>query len=80
MKQFAAGELTRNTGDLFEAATVAPVAITKHRKPRFVIMSMEQFEALTDGQQSQVALETGDMPEELGKLLDKGLEDHFRDH
>ncbi|MEM7671051.1 MAG: type II toxin-antitoxin system prevent-host-death family antitoxin [Pseudomonadota bacterium] len=80
MKQFAAGELTRNTGDLFEAATVAPVAITKHRKPRFVIMSMERFEALTDGQQSQVALETGDMPEELGKLLDKGLEDHFRDH
>jgi len=78
MKQFTAGDLTRNTGDLFEAATVAPVAITKHRKPRFVVMSMERFEALTSGRGSQVAVDVVDMPEELGKLLDKGLEDHFR--
>lgn len=47
MREFAAGDLTRNTGDLFEAATVAPVAITKHRKPRYVVMSMERYEALT---------------------------------
>ena len=79
MKQFAAGDLTRNTGDLFEAATVAPVAITKHRKPRFVVMSMERFEALTKGRGVQVALDVSDMPEDLGNLLDKGLEDHFRD-
>lgn len=79
MKQFAAGDLTRNTGDLFEAATVAPVAITKHRKPRFVVMSMERFEALTKGRGAQVALDVSDMPEDLGNLLDKGLEDHFRD-
>lgn len=79
MKQFTAGDLTRNTGDLFEAATVAPVAITKHRKPRFVVMSMERFEALTSGRGSQVAVDVADMPEDLGKLLDKGLEDHFRD-
>ena len=79
MKQFAAGELTRNTGDLFEAATVAPVAITKHRKPRFVMMSMERFEALTTGRGAQVALDVTDMPEELGDLLDRGLDAHFRD-
>ena len=79
MKQFPAGDLTRNTGDLFEAATLAPVAITKHRKPRFVIMSMERFEAMTAGPGSQVALDVADMPEELGTLLDRGIEDHFRD-
>jgi len=79
MKQFAAGDLTRNTGDLFEAATVAPVAITKHRKPRFVVMSMERFESLTTGRRSQIALDVADMPEELGDLLDKGIEDHFSD-
>ena len=79
LKQFAAGDLTRNTGDLFQAATVAPVAITKHRKPRFVIMSMERFEALTAGRGSQVAVEVTDMPEDLGKLLDNGIEEHFRD-
>lgn len=79
MKQFAAGDLTRSTGDLFEAATVAPVAITKHRKPRFVIMSMERFNALTTGRGTQVALDVADMSEDLGSLLDKGLEDYFRD-
>ncbi len=79
MKQFAAGDLTRNTGDLFEAAAVSPVAITKHRKPRFVVMSMERFEALTTGRSTQVALDVTDMPDDLGKLLDTGIEKHFRD-
>ncbi len=79
MKQFPAGDLSRNTGDLFEAAAIAPVAITKHRKPRFVVMSMERFEALTSGRSSQVALDVADMPEDLGAILDEGIEAHFRD-
>lgn len=49
MKEFAAADLTRKTGDLFEAATISPVAITKHGKPRYVIMSMERYESLTHG-------------------------------
>lgn len=79
MREFAAGDLTRNTGDLFEAATVAPVAITKHRKPRYVVMSVERYEALTRSEHNQVSISVADMPEELGKLWDKGVEDHFRD-
>ena len=79
MREFAAGDLTRNTGDLFEAATVAPIAITKHRKPRYVVMSMERYEALTRSANQQMAIATGDMPEALGKLWDQGVEDHFRD-
>ena len=77
MKQFPAGDLTRNTGDLFEAAAIAPVAITKHRKPRFVVMSMERFEALTSGRSAQIALDVADMPDDLGDLLDKGIKEHF---
>ena len=76
MKQFPAADLTRNTGDLFEAATKAPVAITKHRKPRFVIMSMDQFETLA-GKSAQVSVDVADMPDEFGALLDKGIEDHL---
>lgn len=79
MKMFAAADLTRKTADLFEAATVSPVAITKHRKPRFVVMSMDRFEALTKGQDAQAAVSVTDMPDDLGALLDKGIEDHFRD-
>ncbi|MEL6424982.1 MAG: type II toxin-antitoxin system prevent-host-death family antitoxin [Pseudomonadota bacterium] len=63
----------------FEAASVAPVAITKHRKPRFVIMSMDRFKALTRGQGAQKAVSVANMPDELGALLDHGLEEHLGD-
>lgn len=77
MKEFRAADLTRNTSDLFEAATLAPVAITKHRKPRFVIMSMQQYETMASGHSTQVAVDVANMPDDLGALLDKGIEDHF---
>lgn len=79
MKQFAAGDLTKNTGDLFEAATIAPVAITKHRKPRFVVMSMERYAALTTDRTQQVAVSVANMPDDLGALLDHGIEEFLRD-
>lgn len=79
MKQFPAGDLTRKTGDLFEAAAVAPIAITKHRKPRFVVMSMERYEALTTRQQTQMAVDVADMPDDLGAMLDQGIEEYLND-
>lgn len=78
MKQFAVGDLIRNTGDLFEAATIAPIAITMPRKPRFMVMSLEWFQALTIGRRSQAALDESDIPEDLGNFLDNGMADHFR--
>ena len=41
--------LTRHTSDLFDAAIRSPIAITKHRKPKFVLMSMDQYQSLTRG-------------------------------
>jgi len=79
VKQFPAGDLTRNTGDLFEAATVAPIAITKHRKPRFVVMSVERYETLTQQHPTQIAVSVADMPEDLGAALDKGIADYPHD-
>lgn len=79
MKQFRAADLSRSTGDLFEAATLSPVAITKHRKPRFVIMSMERYEALAHGRETRAAVDVADMPDDLGALLDRGIEDRFGD-
>lgn len=79
MKHFPAADLSRNTGDLFQAATVSPIAITKHRKARFVVMSIERFEALTSGERHQHAHDVADMPDELGDLMDKAIEDHFSD-
>lgn len=79
MREFAAGDLTRNTGDLFESATLGPVAITKHRKPRFVIMSVDRYRELTHEADPQIAIDVAAMPDELGLLFDQGLTDHFND-
>jgi prevent-host-death family protein len=73
MKTFAAADLSRNTGDLLEAATRAPVAITRHRKPRFVVMSFEQFEALTQaGDRKAYGLD--ELPPDIGEALDAALD------
>ena len=70
MKEFAAADLTRKTGDLFEAATISPVAITNHRKPRYVIMSMERYESLTHGQDTRRAFRLDDLDDrEADKLI-----------
>lgn len=78
MKQFSAKDISRNAGDLWMSATVEPVAITKHRKTRFVVMSYDQYTALV-GESTQVSLDVANMPEDLGKLFDQGVEDHFSD-
>ncbi len=43
IQNFPAADLARKTGDILDAASRAPVAITKHRKPRFVLMSLERY-------------------------------------
>ena len=78
MKTFRAADLTRQTGDLFEAAAREPVAITKHRKPRFVVMSFDRFEELTRGT-SQRAYRIDELPPELGRALDGALDRALED-
>ena len=77
MKKFQAKDLARNTADLWTAATVAPVAITKHRKARFVGMSVERYEELLGGEASRVSVDVANMPDDLGALFDKGVGGHF---
>ena len=77
MKKFQAKDLARNIADLWTAATVAPVAITKHRKARFVVMSVERYEELLGGEASRVSVDVANMPDDLGALFDKGVGDHF---
>ena len=43
LPEFKAADLTRHTSELFDAAIRSPIAITKHRKPKFVLMSMDQY-------------------------------------
>ncbi|MGN6549000.1 MAG: type II toxin-antitoxin system prevent-host-death family antitoxin [Pararhizobium sp.] len=44
MRQFSTVELLRDIKTVTMAADRQPVAITQHRKPRYVLMTYEEFE------------------------------------
>lgn len=73
LPEFKAADLTRHTSELFDAAIRSPIAITKHRKPKFVLMSMDQYQQLARGATQQVHL-LDEMPEDLRALMIQGLE------
>ena len=68
IQSFPAADLARKTGDILDAASRAPVAITKHRKPRFVLMSLECHEAVKDGS-GQQAHTLDDIPADLTAMM-----------
>jgi prevent-host-death family protein len=47
MQTFTLSDLTRRTADVQHAAAKAPVLITEHRSPRFVLMAASDYEKLT---------------------------------
>jgi len=73
LPEFKASDLTRHTSDLFDAAIRSPIAITKHRKPKFVLMSMDQYQSLTRGTTQQAHM-IDEMPEDLKALMIEELE------
>jgi prevent-host-death family protein len=73
LPEFKAADLTRHTSELFEAAIRSPVAITKHRKPKFVLMSMDQYRQLAHGATQQAHM-VEELPDDLKALLVEGLE------
>jgi prevent-host-death family protein len=46
MRSFTTADLNKRVGSVTDAALREPVVITHHRKPRFVLMSVEDFEQL----------------------------------
>ncbi|UWQ09687.1 type II toxin-antitoxin system prevent-host-death family antitoxin [Aliiroseovarius crassostreae] len=61
MRQFSATDLANKTGDVLALAAQQPVAITRHGKPRFVVLSTEEFEALRQRKDTQTAHHIDDL-------------------
>ena len=69
MRRFSTVDLDKNLGDVKSAASREPVIITEHRKDRFVMMAMADFERLRrNGDPHRVYL-AGETPPELAKLF-----------
>ncbi|WP_419901081.1 type II toxin-antitoxin system prevent-host-death family antitoxin [Kiloniella sp.] len=72
MKEFSAADVTRSSGDLFAAAAAEPVAITKHSKPRFVVMTIEKFKKMSAQGDQRKAYSLNELPDDLAfELMDR---------
>jgi prevent-host-death family protein len=74
MRAFSTVDLLRDLKTVTHAAAREPVAITQHRKPRFVLMAIEDFERLrAAGSDPRRAYRVEETPSELADLLITGL-------
>ncbi|MDX8526735.1 type II toxin-antitoxin system Phd/YefM family antitoxin [Mesorhizobium sp. MSK_1335] len=70
MKNYPSTDLKQKLGDVLAAASQEPVAITRHNKPRYVLMSIETYEAraVNDGRRVYAAK---DAPAEHVEMLEQ---------
>jgi PHD/YefM family antitoxin component YafN of YafNO toxin-antitoxin module len=75
MREFTTVELLRDLKTVTHAAAREPVAITQHRKTRFVLMAVEDFERLkTANPDPRKAYRIEETPPEIAGLLADGLD------
>lgn len=68
---FSTADLSRKIGDVTHAASSAPITITHHNKPRYVMMSVEDFERINP--QKSYSLEN--LPENVADMLLESIDD-----
>lgn len=69
MRRFTTGDLSKQIGNVTDAAAREPVILTKRRKPRFVLMSYEHYERMLTGCDPGSAHRVSDMPEQHKELF-----------
>jgi prevent-host-death family protein len=75
MRRFTTVELLRDLKTVTHAAAREPIAITQHRKPRFVLMAIEDFEKLQNANPDpRMAYYTSETPPKLKAMLLKELD------
>lgn len=74
MGQFTTGDLNKQVGDVTDAASREPVVLTKHRKPRFVLMSYDYYERLRTGGDSRTVHRASEMPPEHVDLFEAEID------
>lgn len=69
MRSYSSTDLKQTLGDVLDAATRKPITITKHGKPRFVLMSIHDYEQRFQKDERQ-AFAAMDMPAEHLAMLE----------
>lgn len=74
MRTFTTVDLNKAVGDVTEAAQHEPVVITRHRKPRFVLMSIEHYERIMKTRNPRQVHRTARMPSEHADLFGEAVD------
>ncbi len=74
MRSFTTNDLNKQVGDVTDAAAKAPVIITRHRKPRFVMMSYELYRRLRQTTDPRRAYGLGETPHDIAELFGDELD------
>jgi len=69
MREFSTADLNKQVGEVTNAASQGPVVITRHQKPRFVLMSVEHYERLTGAADPRRAHGPGETPADIAALF-----------
>ncbi len=69
MRTFTTADLNKQVGEVTNAAGRAPVVITRHRKPRFVLMSVEYYQHLQSKDDPRRVYGPGETPDNIAALF-----------
>ena len=80
MRTFSTSDLSRKSGDIIASALQGPVSISQRGKPRLIMLSVEQYEALTARDvDRRVVGATADMPANLAKDIGQAIDGYLLD-
>lgn len=79
MRTFSTVELTQPIGTVTHFASKEPVTITQHGKPRFVLMSIEDYEKMQARGRPRRVYGVAETPPELADMLATELEQRIND-
>jgi prevent-host-death family protein len=74
MRAFTTNDLNKQVGEVTDAATKSPIVITRHRKPRFVMMSYEHYQRIKGESDPRRVYATGETPEDINALFSSEVE------
>ncbi len=69
MRSFTTLDLNKQVGEVTDAAAKAPVIITRHRKPRFVMMSYEHYQRIKETADPRRAYGADETPPDVAALF-----------
>ncbi|MBS0967028.1 type II toxin-antitoxin system prevent-host-death family antitoxin [Acetobacter okinawensis] len=80
VRTFSTSDLSRKSGDIIASALQSPVSISQRGKPRLIMLSVEQYEALTArGADERLVGATADMPADLVQDIGCAIDDYLLD-